>query len=41
MAWNYYPEDGRTRDLEALKRIFFGEWEGWSDERKRLWGLLR
>ena len=39
MAWNYYPAGGRTRDLGALKRIFDGEWEGWSDERKRLWGI--
>ena len=39
MAWNYYPAGGRTRDLEALKRIFDGEWEGWSVERKRLWGI--
>lgn len=40
MAWNYYPADGRTRDLEALKRIFDGEWEAWSDDRKRLWGIV-
>jgi len=39
MAWNYYPAGGRTRDVEALKRMFDGEWEGWPDERKRLWGL--
>ena len=40
MAWNYYPAGDRTRDLEALKRIFDGEWEGWSDERKKLWGII-
>ena len=39
MAWNYYPAGGRKRDLEAVKRIFDEEWEGWPDQRKRLWGL--
>lgn len=39
MAWNYYPSDGRKRDLVALKHLV-PEWEGWTDDRKRLWGLL-
>ena len=39
MAWNYYPAGGRKRDREALKHIFEEDWEGWTDERKRLWGL--
>ena len=39
MAWNYYTAGGRKRDLEAVKRIFDEEWEGWPDQRKRLWGL--
>jgi ectoine hydroxylase-related dioxygenase (phytanoyl-CoA dioxygenase family) len=41
MAWNYYPAGGRTRDLESLKQIFNREWEEWSDDRKRLWGLYK
>lgn len=39
MGWNYFPPGGRKRDSEALKYIFAGEWENWSEERKRLWGL--
>lgn len=39
MAWNFYPAGGRKRDLKALKHIHAGVWEGWSEERKRLWGL--
>ena len=38
-AWNYFPPGGRKRDREALKYIFADEWEGWSQERRRLWGL--
>ncbi len=40
MGWNYFPPGGRRRDVEALKYLFEAEWEGWSDERKRLWGLM-
>ena len=40
MGWNYFPPEGRKRDLEALKHVFAGQWEGWSEERKRLWGLI-
>ncbi|MBT3603593.1 MAG: hypothetical protein HOE48_02415 [Candidatus Latescibacteria bacterium] len=39
MAWNYFPPGGRKRDLAALKHVVEG-WEDWSEERKRLWGLL-
>ena len=39
MGWNYFPPGGRKRDLEALKTLFAEEWEGWSEERKRLWGI--
>ncbi len=38
MAWNYYPAGGRTRDMEALKHLH-PEWEGWSEDRRQLWGL--
>ncbi|MCZ6633743.1 MAG: phytanoyl-CoA dioxygenase family protein, partial [bacterium] len=40
MAWNYYPPGGRTRDVEALKYVFGERWEGWTADRKQLWGLL-
>ena len=40
MAWNYYPPGGRKRDVEALKYVFGEEWEGWTENRKQLWGLL-
>lgn len=40
MAWNYFPAGGRKRDLEALKHLFAGQWEKWTADRKRLWGLL-
>lgn len=39
MSWNYYPAGGRTRDLAALKHLH-PDWKGWSEERRRLWGLL-
>lgn len=39
MGWNYFPAGGRKRDSEALKYIFADELDGWSDERKQLWGL--
>ncbi len=39
MAWNYFPSGGRKRDVEVLKYVIEG-WEDWSDERKRLWGLV-
>ena len=39
MAWNYYPVGGRTRDIGALRQIFGEEVEGWSADRKRLWGI--
>ncbi len=39
MAWNYFPAGGRKRDQEALKYIYADVWEGWSEERKALWGL--
>ncbi len=39
MSWNYYPPGGRTRDVEALKYVFEGVWQDWTDERKTLWGL--
>lgn len=39
MAWNYFPSGGRKRDVEALKYVIEG-WGDWSDERKRLWGLV-
>lgn len=32
-------DDGGCRDIAAVKHVFEGEWEGWSDARKRLWGL--
>ena len=40
MAWNYFPSGGRKRDIEALKYFFADEWEGWSEQRQRLWGLV-
>lgn len=40
MAWNYFPAGGRRRDVEALKHIV-PDWEDWTDERRRLWGLSR
>lgn len=39
-GWNYYPPGGRRRDLAAIKHVFAGAWEGWTEERKRLWGLI-
>lgn len=39
MAWNYFPSGGRKRDVEVLKYVIEG-WEDWSDDRKRLWGLM-
>lgn len=39
MAWNYYPAGGRARDVNAVRNIFDGEWEGWPDVRKQLWKL--
>ncbi|NKB67160.1 MAG: hypothetical protein GKR89_08875 [Candidatus Latescibacteria bacterium] len=39
LAWNYFPSGGRNRDREALKYLFADEWQGWSLERRRLWGL--
>jgi len=39
MAWNYFPAGGRKRDVAALKHVVKG-WEDWSEDRKRLWGLL-
>lgn len=39
MAWNYYPAGGRKRDLDALRQLL-PEWESWSEDRRRLWGLL-
>ena len=40
MGWNYFPPGGRKRDVKALQYIFADEWEGWSQERKQLWGLI-
>ena len=40
MGWNYGPPGGRIRDVEAVKHIFHGQWESWTDERKRLWALI-
>ena len=40
MAWNYFPTGGRKRDAEALKYLYADEWEGWPEERQRLWGLV-
>ncbi|MDA0709355.1 MAG: phytanoyl-CoA dioxygenase family protein [bacterium] len=39
MAWNYFPAGGRKRDVAALKHVVAG-WENWTEERKRLWGLV-
>jgi len=39
MAWNYFPPGGRKRDVDALKAVVEG-WEDWSEERKKLWGLM-
>ncbi|HCR16225.1 MAG TPA: hypothetical protein DIU35_01980 [Candidatus Latescibacteria bacterium] len=39
ICWNYYPADGRHRDREALRNILDGQWQSWSRERRRLWGL--
>ena len=40
MSWNYFPPGGRKRDAEALKYVFADVWQGWSDARKALWGLI-
>jgi len=47
IGWNYgvfggKPGGGgtRLRDAAAVKYVFAGEWEGWPEARKRLWGLL-
>jgi len=38
-GWNYSPKGGRKRDTETVKYMFNKELEGWTDERKRLWGI--
>ena len=40
MSWNYYPVGGRRRDLEAVKHIFADSWEGWTESRRQLWGMV-
>ena len=49
VGWNYgrscrpgHCDDrgARTRDREAVKWVFAGQWEGWPEARQRLWGLL-
>ena len=40
MAWNYFPAGGRRRDCEALKYIYADDWQDWTEERQRLWGLI-
>ncbi|MCJ8331083.1 MAG: phytanoyl-CoA dioxygenase family protein [Lentisphaeria bacterium] len=40
MGWNYYPRIGRTRDKDAILKIFADEIPNWSDERKTLFGLI-
>lgn len=39
MAWNFFPPGGRKRDIDTLKAVVDG-WEDWTDERKKLWGLI-
>jgi len=39
MSWNFYPPQGRKRDLNALKLVLGERWRGWSIERRKLWGL--
>ena len=41
VGWNYGRRGagGRVRDREAVKWVFAGVWENWSEARKRLWGL--
>ena len=37
ICWNYgVRERSRRRDLDVLRRVFDGVWQGWSEERKRL-----
>lgn len=40
MSWNYFPVGSRKRDCAALKYVFAGVWQGWSETRQRLWGLI-
>ncbi|MDA0746073.1 MAG: phytanoyl-CoA dioxygenase family protein, partial [bacterium] len=40
MGWNYFPPGGRKRDVDAVKQVFADSYEGWSEMRKRLWGLI-
>lgn len=40
MGWNYYPPQGRKRDLDALKHVLGENWNDWTPARKKLWGLV-
>ena len=40
VGWSYVRRgEGRARDLRAVRWVFAGEWEDWTDARKKLWGL--
>jgi hypothetical protein len=40
IGWNYVPLGSRKRDTAAVKYIFGTQWESWSLQRQKLWGLL-
>lgn len=40
MGWNYFPPGGRKRDVGALRHIIGDELDSWTEDRKRLWGLV-
>ena len=40
IGWNYVPLGSRKRDTGAVKYIFGTQWESWSLQRQKLWGLL-
>jgi ectoine hydroxylase-related dioxygenase (phytanoyl-CoA dioxygenase family) len=41
VGWSYRRREAgrRAPNSEAVKWVFAGEWEGWPESRKRLWGL--
>lgn len=40
IGWNYFPPEGQKRDAAAVKHIFSNQWQSWSLQRRKLWGLL-
>ena len=40
LGWNYGVRGAsRSRDAEAVRLVFAGEWEAWPEARQKLWGV--